>query len=47
MLWIVHDLAKTIEICKQQVSTLIGGKTAAETNHQCIGIELSKEIDHT
>ena len=47
MLWIVDNLAETIEIGKQQVSTLVSSETTAEANHQCIGIELTKKIDYT
>ena len=38
-LWVVHDLAETVEVGKQQVSTLISGKATAESDDQCVGIE--------
>ena len=38
-LWIIDDTAQTIEVGKQQVSTLVGSKTTTEANNQCVGVQ--------
>ena len=37
---IVHDLRKTIQVGEQQVCTFVSSKTTAETNQQCVRIDL-------
>ena len=43
---IVHNLGKTLQVSEQQVSTLVGGKTATEADEQCIGVDLVHQRHH-
>ena len=47
MFRIVHNLRQTIQVGKQQVCTLVGSETTAETNHQRIGVDLLQQRQHT
>ena len=40
---IVNDLRQAFQIGEQQVSTFVSGKTAAETDQQCIRIDLVQQ----
>ena len=39
MFRVVNNLRQAFDIGKEQVCTLVSGKTTAETNHQCVGVD--------
>ena len=44
---IVHDLGQTIQVCEQQMCTLVSSKTTCETDQQCVRIDLVHQRNHT
>ena len=47
MLGVVDDLAQAVEISEEKVSALVCGETAAEANHQGVGVDALQERHHT
>ena len=47
VLRIVHNLAQALQVGKQQVSTLVSSKAAAETDYQCVRIHTLEQRNHT
>ena len=44
---IVDNLAQTLKVGEEQMSTLVSGKAAAEADDQSVGIEALKKLDHS
>ena len=40
---VVDNLRQTVEVCEEQVSTLVGSKTTAETNDKGVAVDALKQ----
>ena len=47
VLWIVNDLRQAIQVCEEQVSTLVCSETTAETNHQSVRVDTLEQRYYT
>ena len=47
MFGVVNNLRQAVDICKEEVRTLVSGETTAETNHKGVGVDTLEQRNNT